>query len=135
MVHGNLIARIEGALEEQLPAGCTAGVFPGAAACVATWDGGGWQQVQLVAGVRAEGGAPVTRDTIYDLASLTKPFVATAALRLHQRGVFSLDARVDELIVEARGLPVGEQNWEKVLSHRAGLEAWAPFYEEVPAEP
>ena len=135
MVDGRVIARIERALEEQLGAGCTAGVFPGASACVATWDGGGWRQVQLAAGLQAEAGAQVTPDTIYDLASLTKPFVATAALRLHQQGVLSLDARIDALIPEAHQLPVGERNWEQVLSHRSGLQAWAPFYENLPAEP
>ena len=127
--------RIERTLQQQLGAGCAAGVFPGASACVAAWQDGAWAYVDVVAGTRAEGSDSVTADTIYDLASLTKPWVAMAALRLHQMGVFELGARVDELIPEAEGLPVGGRNWEEVLSHRSGLEAWVPFYESLPEEP
>jgi len=127
--------RIERALQHQLDAGCDDGVFPGASACAATWQGGAWSYIDVAAGVRAEGTSAVTAQTIYDLASLTKPWVATAALRLHQAGVFDLGARVDAIIPEARGLPVGERSWEEVLSHRSGLEAWVPFYETLPEEP
>ncbi len=127
--------RIERTLQQQLDAGCKEGVFPGASACVAIWQGGGWSYVDGMAGTRAEGSDPVAADTIYDLASLTKPWVAMAALALHQAGVFGLGARVDELIPEAKGLPVGARNWEELLSHRSGLEAWVPFYETLPEEP
>lgn len=85
--------------------------------------------------MRAEGAAEVAADTVYDLASLTKPWIATAALRLYQAGLFGLDASVDALIPEAAGLPIGARTWEEVLSHRSGLVAWEPFYERVPGEP
>ena len=127
--------RIERTLQQQLDAGCTAGVFPGASACVARWQGGAWSYIDVAAGALAEGAAPVTSNTIYDLASLTKPWVAMAALRLHEAGVFELGARVDEIIHEATGLPVGARTWEEVLSHRSGLEAWVPFYESLPEQP
>ena len=132
---GDLSTRIERTLQQQLGAGRDAGVFPGASACVANWHGGAWSYLDVVAGVRVEGSEPVAADTFYDLASLTKPWVAMAALRLHQAGFFELGARVDELIPEAAALPVGARSWEEVLSHRSGLEAWVPFYESVPEEP
>lgn len=132
---GEVSRRIERTLQQELDAGCAAGVFPGASACIARWQGRAWSYIDAAAGVLAEGSAPVAIDTIYDLASLTKPWVAMAALRLHQGGIFELGARVDELIPEAQGLPLGARTWEEVLSHRSGLEAWAPFYESVPAEP
>ncbi|RLB39700.1 MAG: hypothetical protein DRH30_09485 [Deltaproteobacteria bacterium] len=131
----DVAARIERTLQEQLGAGCDAGVFPGASACVAMWQGGAWSYSDVAAGALAEGSEPVAANTIYDLASLTKPWTAMAALSLHQTGIFDLDARVDELIPEAAGLPVGARNWEDVLSHRSGLEAWVPFYESLPGEP
>lgn len=131
----DISTRIERTLREQLDAGCRAGVFPGASACVAVWRGGAWSYVDAVAGSRVEGSGPVGPDTIYDLASLTKPWVAMAALRLHEAGVFALDSRVDELIPEALGFPVGARTWEEVLSHRSGLEAWVPFYETLSEEP
>jgi len=134
-VTADVSTRIERALQHQLDAGCDDGVFPGASACAAAWQGGAWSYIDVVAGVRAEGTSAVTTQTIYDLASLTKPWVATAALRLHQAGIFDLGRRVDVIVPEARGLPVGERSWEEVLSHRSGLEAWVPFYETLPEEP
>ena len=110
-------------------------MFPGASASCAFWHDESWTYVDAVAGARAEGGEPVTSNTVYDLASLTKPWVATAALRLHQAGLFDLGARIDALIPESTGLPVGTQTWEAALSHRSGLEAWAPFYEALPEPP
>jgi CubicO group peptidase (beta-lactamase class C family) len=91
--------------------------------------------VDVAAGLRGEGLADVTPDTFYDLASLTKPWVAITALRLHQAALFDLGASVEGLVPEARGLPIGARTWEEVLSHRSGLEAWAPFYEKLPEEP
>jgi CubicO group peptidase (beta-lactamase class C family) len=128
-------ARIERTLQQELDAGCGQGVFAGASACVAIWQGSAWSYIDVAAGARAESSDPVAADTIYDLASLTKPWVASAALRLHQAGVFNLGERVDELIDEAKWLPVGARTWEEVLSHRAGLEAWVPFYESLAEEP
>ncbi|UCF45734.1 MAG: beta-lactamase family protein [Myxococcales bacterium] len=131
----DVLTRIERTLQQHLDAGCEDRVFPGASACVATWQGGAWSYIDASAGVRAQGSEPVASDTVYDLASLTKPWVAIAALRLHQAGLFELGVRVDALIPEATGLPVGARTWEEVLSHRSGLEAWVPFYETLPEEP
>jgi CubicO group peptidase (beta-lactamase class C family) len=122
-------------VRRQLDAGCAAGVFPGACACVGMWRDGAWQYVECCSGVRAIHGEEVSPDTVYDLASLTKPWVATAAVRLHQAGALALDAPVEELIPEAQGLPVGQRIWDEVLSHRSGLDAWHPFYESLPHPP
>lgn len=127
--------RIRDVLAGQLAWGCEHGVFPGASACVATWRGDAWAYVEAVAGVLGDGRELVTPETVYDLASLTKPWVAMSALRLHHRGVFDLGGRVDAWLPEACGMPVGERTWEEVLSHRAGLEAWVPFYETLPEAP
>lgn len=131
----DVASRIERALEEQLEEGCARGVFPGAGGCVGIWNDGAWAYVEVCAGQLAKGLGPVTADTVYDLASLTKPWVATTAIRLHQSGVFDLDASVVGLVPEARGLPIGERTWEEVLSHRSGLEAWVPFYDSLTFEP
>jgi CubicO group peptidase (beta-lactamase class C family) len=102
---------------------------------MAVWTGQGWSYVDRSAGFLSQDGPEVGFDAIYDLASVTKPWVATAALRMHHRGLFALDAPVHDLIPEARGLAVGTRDWEAVLSHRAGLRAWVPFYERLPAAP
>ena len=122
-------------MRQQLEAAIARGVFPGASASVAIWEAGVWTYIDAAAGRCAPGGDPVTADTFYDLASLTKPWVATAALCLHQAGSFDLGAGVRRWIPEAKGMPVGERTWEEVLSHRSGLGAWVPFYESLPEEP
>lgn len=62
---------------------------------------------------------PVEVGTIYDIASLTKMFTATAALRLHDQGALDLEAPVECYIPEitARGIRV-----EHLLTHTSGLD-------------
>jgi CubicO group peptidase (beta-lactamase class C family) len=47
-----------------------------------------------------EGGAPMQRDTIFRIASMTKPVVAVAALMLIEECVFGLDDPVDRFLPE-----------------------------------
>ena len=58
-----------------------------------------WQDGQIVwegsSGLRdVEGGAPVTRDTLFRLASVSKLFTVTAAAKLAEEGRLDLDAPV-----------------------------------------
>ncbi|MEM7139144.1 MAG: serine hydrolase domain-containing protein [Myxococcota bacterium] len=125
-------SRIEDAAVQALDEGVRDRVFPGASASIGVYRNKGWDFVDVAAGELGEGLDAVTSGTLYDLASLTKPFVAMAALRLHQRGAMALEDPVQALVSEAVGLPVGDRTWEEVLSHRSGLAAWAPFYEALP---
>jgi CubicO group peptidase (beta-lactamase class C family) len=52
------------------------------------------------AGVRARGGGPVERDTIFRIASMTKPVTAVAAMILVEECRLRLDDPVDELLPE-----------------------------------
>lgn len=81
------------------------------------------------------GAKPVADDTPFDLASLTKPLVASIALRLVARGVLTLDTRADALIPDARGTPGGAATLEQLLTHRSGLAPWGGLYLDVPHEP
>ncbi|HEY6727960.1 MAG TPA: serine hydrolase, partial [Polyangiaceae bacterium] len=59
------------------------GAAPGASAYVARFDGSAWRVARGAAGVHSgSGSAAVTPDSIYDLASLTKPVVACTLARL-----------------------------------------------------
>ena len=127
--------RIEAAAEAKLREGCKTGVFPGASVSVAFHGQGGWSVLDLAQGTREPGGSAVEPATVYDLASLTKPWVAMTAISLHQAGRFDLDGKVSVLVPEAARQPIGERRWEEVLTHRSGLEAWHSFYDEIPAEP
>ena len=106
-------------------------MFPGASASVAFFDDGAWDRVDVASGARAVDLDRVGPSTFYDLASVTKPWVAMTALRLYQLGSFDLGEPVVRLVPEAAGLGVAERTWEQVLSHRAGLDAWHAFYEET----
>ena len=71
--------------------------------------------------------APVTPDTIYDVASLTKAVVtAPLAMILVQRGRLRLSDRLADV------LPGFDERVtvHDLLAHRAGLPAWKPYYRE-----
>jgi CubicO group peptidase (beta-lactamase class C family) len=96
-----------------------AGAAPAASVAAAVLDDGAWQLgTGHAGGAGALGPAP-----IYDLASVTKPFVATAAARLAARGVLSLETPLGALLPEAQGTPSAEVPFVLFLAHRAGLEA------------
>lgn len=59
-----------------------------------------------VAGERTIGGAPMTRDTIFRIASVTKPIIAAAAMALVDRGAIRLDAPAAEWLPELAELRV-----------------------------
>lgn len=128
-------ARVYAAVEAQLQRGCEAGIFPGASASVGFREGDAWSAVDVAAGRLGDRGVPVTDESVYDLASLTKPWVAMTAVSLHQAGRFDIGGPVSDLIPEARGLPVGRRTWEEVLTHRSGLDAWHSFFEEIQSPP
>ncbi len=65
-----------------------------------------------------DGSQPVTLNTIYDLASLTKVFTATAALRLHDAGLLSLDEPIQRWLPAVRASGITARH---LLSHRSGL--------------
>jgi CubicO group peptidase (beta-lactamase class C family) len=84
-------------------------------------------------GVLAPGEPAVELDTPYDLASLTKPFVAITALRLVQKSVVELDTPLRRIMPELEGTVGGEGTLTELLSHRAGLLPWSGLYRESEA--
>src|SRR4051794_20640745 len=51
-------------------------------------------------------GVPMTRDTLFRVASLTKPMAAVAAMTLVEDGTLTLDEPVDRWLPELAGRPV-----------------------------
>jgi CubicO group peptidase (beta-lactamase class C family) len=75
---------------------------PGLAALVARGE-----QVHVrAAGQLSIGGAPVTRDSLFRIASTTKPIAAATAMALVDEGLIGLDDPVDKLLPELAGRPV-----------------------------
>ena len=83
-----------------------------------------------------ESGAPMERDTIFRIYSMTKPITILAAMMLYEEGCFSLDDRADRFIPELADMKVFEgMDGEKMrlvdqerpitirhlLTHTAGL--------------
>lgn len=80
---------------------------------------------------------PMTEDTIFDLASVTKPVgCATSVMLLAERGQICLGDRVSLYIPEFRGEGREAVTIEHLLLHRSGLAPANPMkdYEEGPAK-
>lgn len=118
-----------------LAAGVAGHVFPGAVAriSVRTRDGV-LEEATARAGRLTQTGAPVRDDSVYDLASLTKPIFATVCLRLLERRALSLDVRAEQFFADVKGTPGGSATLEQLLTHRSGMAAWGGLYLDVPHE-
>jgi CubicO group peptidase (beta-lactamase class C family) len=76
---------------------------------------------------------PASRDTWYDLASLTKPLVVTTlCLLAFRRGDLGLQTRVGEVLDEERHGALAELTVGQLLSHSSGLPSWYPLYAAGP---
>jgi CubicO group peptidase (beta-lactamase class C family) len=75
---------------------------------------------------------PTTLDTIYDLASLTKPLVtAILVLKLVERRALELDAPVARYLNEFNHKEKREITLAQLLTHTSGLPNWRPLYFEA----
>ena len=127
------------------------GVAPGVVALVARGDE---VEVAVAGALDVEGSAPMTRDTIVRVASITKPITAAAVMRLVDDGTLALDdpisrwlpelaapmvvrapdAPLDDVVPAARPITVGD-----LLTSRAGwgfpsdfsLPAVQPLFTEL----
>ncbi len=72
----------------------------------------------------------------FDLASISKSFLACTVARLARRGRLSFETPLHDLLAEARGFATGAASLSLLLSHRAGLEAhralFAPLLAGLP---
>jgi CubicO group peptidase (beta-lactamase class C family) len=104
-------------------------VFPGGQ--LVAGDGGA-PVLRLAFGRNARPGDPVTPDTFYDVASLTKACV-TSLLTL----LLVADRRLDWDTPAARFVPEApaEITVRHLLAHASGLPAWRPLYERLHGEP
>ncbi|MBI2015222.1 MAG: beta-lactamase family protein, partial [Candidatus Rokubacteria bacterium] len=70
---------------------------------------------------------PMTTDTIFDVASLTKPVGTTlAVMALAERGAVRLDAPLGRYLKEFRGRALEAVTIRRLLTHSAGLAAYPP---------
>ena len=115
------------ALSEFLSAEIDAGSFPGAAALVGTSE---TVLEEAIAGRACVGPEPeredVAPETLFDLASLTKP-LCSAALLAAGAGL-PLDTLPGKFLPEWKKTRFEGITLERLLTHTSGLEAWFPMY-------
>jgi CubicO group peptidase (beta-lactamase class C family) len=94
-------------------------VFPGAVVIVS--EAGAIRHAAAYGATTYDGPGtqPVTLDTRYDIASLTKVFTATAALRLYEAGALDLRAPVSRYLPHFK---VRDVCVEHLLTHTSGLD-------------
>ncbi|HSR83656.1 MAG TPA: serine hydrolase domain-containing protein [Streptosporangiaceae bacterium] len=96
----------------------SAGYVPGLVVLVSS---GGQTHVEALGALSFGGGAPVTRDSLFRIASITKPVTGAVTMALIEEGLIGLDEPVDRLLPE--------------LADRRVLRAVAaPLDDTVPAE-
>lgn len=93
----------------------------------------GWdEETQTPVELPPEDWEPMTKDTIFDLASISKLFTATVAGRLLDDGLLDLQARVVDHLPEFDGVDPAKTPitiWQ-LLSHTSGMIAFTNLYDE-----
>ena len=103
--------------------------FPGAA--VAVGRAGVVTQLEGFGYYTYDSEQPVTPQSVFDLASLTKVVATTtAAMLLYEDGALDLDARVTQYLPAFGNHGKSEITIRQLLSHSSGLEAYRPFHQE-----
>ena len=123
-------------LQQLLETGVSQGVFTAAVALVGLRGELRWEGAAGALSRNPEAAA-ATLNTVFDLASLTKPLATALALMvLADRGKLTLTTPLGE-VLPSGWLPPDKQplTLRSLLTHRAGLPAWRPFYQEVLAAP
>lgn len=120
-------AGLEG-VEAVLEDGIRTGVTPGAVALVRQ-HGRTVLHVALGSACLPPQGRPMLPDTVFDLASLTKPLAATPViLRLVEEGLLDLDAPISAYLPEFQRAPLGGSTVAQFLTHTSGVPAHVPVY-------
>lgn len=72
---------------------------------------------------------PVTTESVYDLASVTKISATTVSvMKLYEEGKIDLNKTLGDYLTWTRGTDKADLTLRDVLLHQAGLVAYIPFY-------
>jgi CubicO group peptidase (beta-lactamase class C family) len=104
-----------------------AGVSRAAVVAAAFRVGNAWETRVGVGSARG----PIDERAIFDLASVTKPFVALTLARLAQSGRLSLGDPLGKHLPELADTPSAPLPLELFLAHRAGLEAHVSLFDAL----
>jgi len=105
-------------------------VFPGGVLLVAKESRAVFFEAFGVARLSPE--RPMTTDTVFDLASLTKPLATTVALMLLvQQARLNLDQTLGSAIPDLSGTDKEGISIRQLLSHTSGLPDYQPYYKKL----
>lgn len=90
-----------------------------------------WGSAQLGVAGTLPGGEAVSDQTLFDLASVSKPVVAATLARLAARRQLPLETPLADVLPEARGTASERIPLELLLAHRAGLDAHRALFSPV----
>lgn len=117
-------------VDKMMKQAVTEGIFPGAVLLVSSES--------TVVFLRAYGLAhiyekvPVTAETIFDLASLTKPLATTlAVMHLVQDRQISVEDFLGDLLSDFQGGAKARVRIKHLLYHNSGLPDYRPYYKEL----
>jgi len=106
------------------------GIFPGAALLVAREGGIKFFDAYGYTNIFTR--TAVTTDTVFDLASLTKPLATTPALMLLiQQHKLALDQPIGSILPWLQGTDKEAISIKALLNHSGGLPAYRPFYTQL----
>ncbi|GAA3379254.1 serine hydrolase domain-containing protein [Streptomyces sannanensis] len=78
----------------------------------------------------AEQRIPMTEDTVFDLASVSKLFTSLLAVQQIERGALELEAKVAAYLPEFGAAGKQDITVRQLLTHTSGFRAWIPLYNE-----
>lgn len=106
------------------------GIFPGAVLLVA--KGADVVAFDAYGLARLNPKKSMTKETVFDLASLTKPLATTLGIMiLVQRGEWSLDQQIGTIISAFQGTDKEQITIRQLLAHNAGLPDYRPYYKTL----
>lgn len=130
LVHGfNDFSKARGVLEQGLRdevfPGCVAGVWQARSPDIMHYGWGGSRRLRL----KGLSALPMERNTIFDLASVTKVFGTTGlAMALIERGWIQWDTPVSSILPLFRYPRV---TLRQLAAHTSGLPPWFPFFKNI----
>ncbi|MFI9209213.1 serine hydrolase [Streptomyces sp. NPDC053253] len=77
---------------------------------------------------------PMTEDTVFDLASVSKLFTSILAVQQIERGTLDLEAKVTAYLPEFGGGGKQDVTVRQLLTHTSGFRSWIPLYREPTRE-
>ncbi|WP_202080627.1 serine hydrolase domain-containing protein [Caldalkalibacillus salinus] len=123
-------------IDEVIKSGMTEGKFPGAVAMVIK-EGRIVKHESYGHAVKYQNGHELQpddqqietqKDTIYDIASMTKMFTTIAVMQLVEKGEVDLVTSASEYLPELNDEAKRDITVRQMLTHTSGLPAWLPLY-------